>query len=213
MLRQIGMISIVATLIYFLIGCNNAASINSPVGGRDWLIPVDQVFDGGPGKDGIPALLNPPVGSLSSINYLSGNDLIIGVGIGDSFRAYPHTILDWHEIINDQIGESFYAVTYCPLTGSGIGWNRRIQDQVTTFGVSGLLYNSNLIPYDRATNSNWSQMSLQSVNGQNIGRKADLVSVIETTWKTMYPESEVVTDQTGHSKPYGVYPTEPTTTA
>ncbi|MEE9161331.1 MAG: DUF3179 domain-containing (seleno)protein, partial [Candidatus Neomarinimicrobiota bacterium] len=87
-----------------------------------WLIPENEVFDGGPGKDGIPALSNPPLVTNGEVTFLDNQDLVIGVVIDGVPRAYPHSILDWHEIINDEIADRIVAITYCPLTGSGIGW-------------------------------------------------------------------------------------------
>lgn len=174
-----------------------------------WLIPVREVFDGGPGKDGIPAIDKPQLVASSEVDFLGDRDLVIGVVIGGVARAYPHIILDWHEIINDQVGGESYSVTYCPLTGSGIGWDRQLSAKATTFGVSGKLYNSNLIPYDRETDSYWSQMKLQCVFGPNKGRLPGLVPIVETTWETwraMYPNSSVVSLNTGFSRPYGRYP-------
>ena len=153
--------------------------------------------DGGPGKDGIPSLDSPQFASASNTTYLSDDDLVIGVNVDGELRAYPHKILDWHEIVNDEIGQTAVAITYCPLTGSGIGWNRVLAGTKTTFGVSGLLWNTNLIPYDRATGSNWSQMRLECVNGANIGTDVQTVPVIETTWRTwraLYPDSKVVSN-------------------
>jgi len=175
----------------------------------EWLIPKDEVFDGGPGKDGIPALTNPAFIAASDAAYLQESDLVIGFVSGTEIRAYPHPILDWHEIINDDVNGVSIAVTYCPLTGTGIGWDRNVVGTNTTFGVSGLLYNTNLIPYDRATDSNWSQMKLLCVNGELINTRATIIYVIETTWKTwkaMYPNTKVVSSQTGHSRSYGNYP-------
>ncbi len=182
---------------------------NPNPGGLEWSIPRSEVLDGGPGKDGIPALINPNFQSLASTGYLLDTDLVIGVKNGDIVRAYPHAILDWHEIVNDNLGDVSVAVTYCPLTGTGIGWNRIIQGNETTFGVSGLLYNTNLLPYDRATDSNWSQILNEAVNGQLLGEKADLVRVFETDWKTwkgLYPNSQVVSINTGFSRTYGRTP-------
>ncbi len=203
--------SLLLTLYIFLAviisSCDLVESDNEPSG--DWLIDKGQVFDGGPGKDGIPALSSPELLSVSSISYLTDNDLVVGIKIGDEVRAYPHPILDWHEIINDGIGTHKYAITYCPLTGSGIAWNRKIGDQETTFGVSGFLYNTNLIPYDRLTNSNWSQMLMTSVNGSLIGTTVESYPIIETTWltwKNMFPDSKVVSKNTGHSRNYGAFP-------
>ena len=183
---------------------------------EEWLIPINEVRDGGPGKDGIPALGNPEMVEAGAISYLDSSDLIIGFQLGKDVRAYPHKILDWHEIINDVVSGTPIAITYCPLTGTGIGWDRNINGQITSFGVSGLLYNTNLIPYDRATDSNWSQIGLQSVNGPMIGTDVNTFQVFETTWytwKKMFPDTRVVSLNTGHSRnyqryPYGNYRTE-----
>lgn len=174
-----------------------------------WLIPQEQVYDGGPGKDGIPALSTPKFISLDQAGYLSDNDLVLGFSENGVYRAYPHNILDWHEIINDDFVEAKIAVTYCPLTGTGIGWNREINGGTTTFGVSGLLYNTNLIPYDRQTDSNWCQISMLCVNGPLQGKSVKTYQIIETTWKTwkkMFPDSEVISDNTGYSRNYRTYP-------
>jgi len=133
-------------------------------------------------------------------------NLVIGFAQGDDARAYPHFILDWHEIVNDRVGDIHIAVTYCPLTGTGIGWEREINGSVTTFGVSGLLFNSNLIPYDRNTDSNWSQIRLDCVNGDLIGTEAETHVLVETTWKTMYPKTLVMSMNTGYNRSYGNYP-------
>jgi len=178
-------------------------------GTSTWSIPISEVFDGGPGKDGIPALVDPNFSTVQNTSYLLDNDLVIGFKQGDEIKGYPHVILDWHEIVNDKIGNLSVAVTYCPLTGTGIGWNRVIKGKETTFGVSGLLYNTNLIPYDRETNSNWSQILNESVNGSLLGEKANLIQLFETdwkTWKTLYPNSKVLTTNTGFSRTYGQSP-------
>ena len=175
----------------------------------EWSIPKTEIFDGGPGKDGIPALENPSFVQAQSVSILKDSDLVLGFKNGTDIRAYQHIILDWHEIINDKIGDVALAITYCPLTGTGIGWNREINGEETTFGVSGLLYNTNLIPYDRATNSNWAQILNESVNGSLLGEKIGLIKLVETdwkTWKTLYPGTRVVGLNTGFSRTYGVSP-------
>ena len=179
--------------------------------GGDWLIPKNQVRDGGPGKDGIPALTAPPrVGVDDPANhYLEDEDLVLGYYYDGEIVAYPHDILDWHEIVNDRVGGLAIAVTYCPLTGTGIGWGRVIDDEETTFGVSGLLYNSNLIPYDRKSGSNWSQIRLECVNGPLIGVDPLVLPLIEMPWKTwkkLFPSSMVISTSTGHDRDYGSYP-------
>lgn len=177
---------------------------------NEWSIPVTEVLDGGPGRDGIPALENPNfVAAEDASAVLRDTDLIIGFKNGNDVRAYPHIILDWHEIINDNISDTSLAVTYCPLTGTGIGWNRILNGRETTFGVSGLLYQTNLVPFDRATLSNWSQILNESVNGRLLGEKADLIPLVETdwgTWKSMFPSTKVLSIITGFSRTYGIYP-------
>jgi len=226
-------LSIISVLI-FLVACNDQDEVdlsgNSGNGGggnqngggggnNGWLIPVDEIFDGGPGKDGIPALENPEMITVSQASYLDDIDLVIGFKVGNDVRAYSHKVLDWHEIINDEIGTLKVAITYCPLTGTAIGWDRVINGTETTFGVSGLLYNSNLIPYDRATDSNWSQMLLQSVNGNLIETTIITHMVVETTWgnwKEMFPDTRVNSTNTGFNRnyfrfPYGDYRTNDNT--
>lgn len=210
--------------IFFLIACfaifiscsksssSNAVPgtpINQPNASAQWSIPVSEVLDGGPGKDGIPALVNPTFVTASQANFLNDADLVLVFKNGNDVRAYPHIILDWHEIVNDNIGDISMAVTFCPLTGTGIGWGRMVNNTETTFGVSGLLYNTNLIPFDRLTDSNWSQILNESVNGELNGQKADLYQLLETNWATarqIYPDIEVVSTSTGFSRTYGTSP-------
>jgi len=175
----------------------------------EWLIPVGEVFDGGPGKDGIPALTNPMLLKAADADYLNDNDLILGIVSGSDIVAYPHKILDWHEIINTSVGVHHISVTYCPLTGTGIGWDRNVNGKITTFGVSGLLYNSNLITYDRSTDSYWSQIQSDCVYGELAGSSVQKIIMIETTWntwRTMYPNTRVVGTNTGFNRSYNYYP-------
>ena len=157
-------------------GEDKMSAVTNPPGSADsgeWLIPKDEVRDGGPGRDGIPALSTPQFITAQEAAFLTGNNLVLGFADGSDVRACLHDILDWHEIINDETANHSIAVIYCPLTGTGIGWNRNVAGTKTTFGVFGLLYNSNIIPCDRSTNSNWSQLLLKSVNGDLIGTSAN----------------------------------------
>ena len=175
----------------------------------EWLIPREEVFDGGPGKDGIPSIDNPELISSSEASYLDDHDVVVGFRSGNDIRAYPHPILDWHEIINDELAGVDVAIIYCPLTGTATAWDRNIDGKKTTFGVSGLLYNTNIIPYDRKTDSNWSQMQLECVNGKLAGEKPKIYHSFETswgTWRAMYPNSTVVSSNTGFSRNYNRYP-------
>ncbi len=207
---------LLSLVLFILVGCSDDGDPTNPTNNSnnnptssDWLIPENLVLDGGVGKDGIPSIDDPNFSPASEIDFLHDRDLILAIQVGDEIKAYPHPILDWHEIINDDIGGEKVALTYCPLTGTGIGWSRIINDRETTFGVSGLLYNSNLMPYDRSTNSTWSQQRLDCVNGSNIGQKAELFSFAEVTWKNWkeaYPESLVLNEDTGFSRNYTRYP-------
>jgi hypothetical protein len=202
-----------------ILGCNDSVQsrINNPgtPGGdldpNSWLIPSNLVRDGGPGKDGIPALSNPNFIAADANQLINNNDLVIAIRVGDEVRVYPHGVLDWHEIINDKIGTAAFAITYCSLTGSGIAWNRNIDGIETTFGVSGLLYNTNLIPYDRASESYWSQMGMECVHGTKIGSQPATYRIVETTWGTlrsMFPDARIIDYNTGvyTSSAYTRYP-------
>ena len=191
----------------FLLAFTNCE--DKEVSSTEWSIPSDEVFDGGPGKDGIPSVDDPKFALTTATDYLGDNDLVLGIQIGNEIKAYTHPVLDWHEIVNDEIGGVPVAITYCPLTGTGIGWDRTIDGEVTEFGVSGLLYNSNLIPYDRKTDSNWSQMANECVNGNLLNTPIQTHLMVETTWKTwkeMFPNSQVLTTDTGINRNYGTYP-------
>ncbi|PHN04622.1 DUF3179 domain-containing protein [Flavilitoribacter nigricans] len=180
-----------------------------PVDPPEWLIPEDEILDGGPGRDGIPALFSPFFISAEEATYLADEDIVLGLKFGGEIRAYPHLILDWHEIVNDRLGEEHICITYCPLTGTGVAWDRKLNGELTDFVISGLLYNSNMIAYNRETDSNWSQMLLRCVNGEQIGERIKTYQLIETTWKTwktLWPETKVLSRATGHNQNYNTYP-------
>lgn len=183
-------------------------------GYTEWSIPIEEVMDGGPGKDGIPSIDNPVFVNAddAAANFLNDDDLVVGIVKNNEARAYPHVILDWHEIVNDRFNGEFIAINYCPLTGTAFSWNKFPSLEIPTFGVSGLLYNTNLILYDRETDSNWSQLKLQCVNGLLIGDEPMLSDVVETTWgiwKELYPGTKLLSLDTGFNRDYGNYPYGP----
>jgi len=197
----------------FLSSCGDDEAINGNgnIGAQEWTIPFSEVRDGGPGKDGIPALLNPATVSFGSagLEYLDNADLVMVYKNGGDVVIYPHKILDWHEIINDDVNDESFAVTYCPLTGTGFGWDRNINGRNTTFGVSGLLYNTNLIPFDRLTDSFWSQMEFECVSGELIRSQPGFVELVQMTYQAsieMFPSAKVVTQNTGWNRNYLRYP-------
>jgi len=188
---------------------SNGGSSNVPDASGEWLIPTQFVADGGPGKDGIPALSNPSYESAASNTTIGPNDLVIALRSEGQVKVFAHDIMNWHEIVNDGPAGAPFIMSYCPLTGSAMAWKGRATDTNPTFGVSGLLYNSNLILYDRATDSLWSQMLQLAVNGPRIREQAGVIQVIETTFSTikaMYPDALVMTRDTGHNRNYDQYP-------
>ncbi len=203
-----------SAFVILQLACTRPETIGPrPVGStttdQGWLVPKNQVLDGGPGKDGIPSIDAPQFTRASEVSFIPDDDLVLVMRVKDQIKAYPHDILDWHEIVNDQLNGTLYAVTYCPLTGTGIAWDRQVQGQETTFGVSGLLYNSNLMPYDRYTESTWSQQRLDCVHGTLLGSPARTYTMIETsfrTFKAAYPSADVLNVQTGFDREYGEYP-------
>ena len=213
-MKQLIYVLALSTLVLFNSGClGDNDGVSGQTGNQandgEWLIPQNQVRDGGPGKDGIPSIDNPRFSAIEAIDFLEDNDLVLVMRVDGEVHVYPHPILDWHEIINDDFGDKSVAITYCPLTGTAVGWNRVLEGKKTTFGVSGLLYNSNLIPYDRETDSNWTQMGLVCVNGELIGTIPETYQLLETSWasaKKMFPDAMVVTDDTGFSRNYQQYP-------
>ena len=181
------------------------------------LIPLDKIKGGGPPKDGIPSVDNPVFASVDNSHFMSDSDTVIGLEINGQSRAYPLFILVWHEIVNDEVGGVPVSVTYCPLCYTNQVFERVIDGQTVEFGTSGKLYNSNLLMYDRLTDSYWSQALGMAVKGELTGYQLNLVPFDVITWgdwKTIHPDTLVLTTDTGHIRsyatdPYGNYYTEP----
>jgi hypothetical protein len=183
---------------------------------KDALVPSDQILSGGPGRDGIPAVDAPKFVPANAAK-LAPDDRVLGLARNGVVKAYPVKILNWHEIVNDRFGDEPIAVTYCPLCGTGIAYLARAGGRVTTFGVSGLLYNSDLLLYDRATHSLWSQISAQAITGPLKGEKLTPVALTHTTWadwKKRHADTLVLAEDTGFRRdysrdPYAGYATSP----
>ena len=194
------------------LGANNV-EINDSIS-DGWLVNKNMIFVGSLVPDAVPSVDNPEHINFKLRDFLSGffvkdDELVLGIFIDGIAIAYPHKLLNWHEIVNDKIGNYHISVSYCPLTGSGMAWNRSINGQEITFGVSGLLYNSNLILYDRGSKSFWSQMRQDCIHGDFINTKAENFSVLETswkTWKTIFPETKVLSSNTGYDWDYDTDP-------
>ena len=187
---------------------NQGQSTDSTSTNSDWLIPSDNVFVGA-SRDEIASLDDPTFKKPSEIDFLDPDELVLGIKVGDQVRAYPNVILYYHEIVNDMIGDKAVAVTYCPLTGSGLAWDRTIDGETTTFGVSGLIYKNNLIAYDRNSESFWSQMMATSVKGTHSGDDLNTLHIIEMEWEAWekaFPDSKVLAGNGSNSLGYEQYP-------
>ena len=136
--------------------------------------------------------------------FVADNDLVIVVSLNGETKVYPHSILDWHEIVNDVVGGEQLSITYCPLTGTA-----KIFKQNDAFGVSGLLYNSNVIAFDRTTESLWTQLDAQCIYGPRIGEEIETVPFVEmpwSSWRRFQSSPKVMSDDTGINRDYNEYP-------
>lgn len=187
------------------------AGASSPALAQNCIVPSGQIVSGGPGKDGIPALSRPRLMSAAEGTVAWAEDtLVLGVVIAGEARAYPHNILWWHEIVNDVVGGQPIALSYCPLTGSGMVYDPQVRGRASEFGVSGLLFDNNLVLYDRnQPETLWSQMRVEGICGAEAGRKPALLPVTQSTWaawSALHPETTVLHPDTGHRRTYTVYP-------
>jgi Protein of unknown function (DUF3179) len=174
------------------------------------IVPLDQIVSGGPPPDGIPSIDNPKFISVQEASkFLEDSELVLGLNINGDIRAYPLQILVWHEVVNDEVGGVPVAVTYCPLCFTNQVFNRIIDGQVVEFGTSGKLYNSNLVMYDRTSKSLWSQAMAEGIVGKYAGTKLERVPfdiAYWKEWKQLYPDSKVLSRDTGSNRPYGADP-------
>ncbi|MFK7779583.1 MAG: DUF3179 domain-containing (seleno)protein [Candidatus Gracilibacteria bacterium] len=181
-------------------------------------IDLNLILDGGPGKDGIPAINNPQFLSIDDAKGQSGlNDETLGISlkVGNEMKFYPYSILYWHEIVNDEIGGKKVSVTFCPLCGTAIVYNRVVDSEEILFGVSGKLYESNLLMYDDKTHSLWSQSIGEAVVGDNLGKILEIIQsdlMDYKQFKQNNPEGLILSTKTGffrnyNQTPYGDYET------
>jgi hypothetical protein len=171
-------------------------------------IDLNLILDGGPGKDGIPAINNP---KFISVSEAKTKDDVLGVlvDIKGKKRYYPYNILVWHEIVNDSFNGMDIVVTFCPLCGSAIVFNAHLEGERLQFGVSGKLYESNMLMYDKKTESLWSQSRGEGVVGDYTDIKLDLVHmqlIPFSELKAKYPETKILSEKTGYARDYSLYP-------
>jgi hypothetical protein len=169
------------------------------------LLPTDEILHGGPPRDGIPALTLPRFDQAGDVAWLRDDDRLLALKIDGAARAYPIRILNWHEVVNDEVGTTPVVVTYCPLCGTGMAFDAHVEGHRLEFGVSGLLYNSDVLMYDRETESLWSQLHRQAVTGPHRGKRLEMVPLTHTTWvrwRRDHPDGLVLSRDAGHARDY-----------
>jgi hypothetical protein len=174
------------------------------------LVPLDDFLPGGPPRDGIRPLDHPRAVSVSDGDrYLRPDEPVLALALGSSARAYPVRILLWHEIANDVLAGRPVAVTYCPLCNSGVAFDRRVDGHVLRLGTTGLLRRSDLVMWDRQTESWWQQLDGRALVGRLAGKRLRMLPLAMMSWadyKRRYPYAEVLAERTGYERPYGLTP-------
>jgi len=173
------------------------------------LIELSDIRSGGPPPDGIPPLDEPLFVPVCAVDFLADNAPVAVLTVGEEARAYPMQILTWHEIVNDVVDGIPVSVTYCPLCNSAFAFDRRVGDRLLDFGTSGDLYLSNLVMYDRQTESLWVQFSKQAVVGALTGTTLETFPMKIISWadfREARPDSLVLSQETGFSRSYGRNP-------
>ena len=179
----------------------------------DWnrhTIDYNELLSGGPPRDGIPSIDDPSFVSPSQAQaWLADNEPVIALDIDGEARAYPLQILTWHEIVNDTVGDVPVAVTFCPLCNSAITFDRRLEGEVYEFGTSGLLRNSDLVMYDRTTESLWQQFTGEGIVGELAGKTLTFLpsSIVSfADFQAAFPDGVVLSRDTGFNRRYGQNP-------
>lgn len=203
-------IALIAVMVILWRDRSGAAGAASGFDFSNAMIPIQRIMAGGPGKDGIPAILNPVFADAGSAGgFLKDSDRVMAISINGDSRAYPVKILNWHEIVIDKVGGQPIMITFCPLCGTGMMFDRRIKGEEYTFGVSGLLYESDMLFYDHQTDSLWSQIEGKAVTGKMSGAELKLLASLNTTWgywKKKHPDTKALTTDTGHNRDYDANP-------
>ena len=168
-------------------------------------VPLSDLQQGCARRDCIVSIDSPQYVTASEASHVADDDIVLALSFEGYHRAWPARILDQHEIVNDIIAGELIAITWCPLCGSAVGVKREINGYVTEFGVSGLLYNSDLVLYDRRTETLWDQIGAQGIVGPLTGTRLELVPVTMTRWgrwKAAHPDTLVLSEDTGFMNDY-----------
>lgn len=173
-------------------------------------IPYDEILSGGPPKDGIPAIDNPRFVDIAAADgWLEDPEPVTVVQEQDDVRIYPFQILTWHEIVNDVVGGRPVVVTFCPLCNTAIVFDATVEEMQLDFGTTGRLRFSNLLMYDRQTESWWQQATGAAVIGELTGSRLTTLPAGVISWaeaRAAYPEAQVLSRETGYRRDYGRNP-------
>ncbi|WP_375177184.1 DUF3179 domain-containing protein [Marinobacter mobilis] len=200
--------------ILLLVSLSAAAQQKNGFDLSNALIPVDQILSGGPPRDGIPSIDQPRFEPAAEARLWRSDDIVMSYDVAGTSYAYPIGILNWHEIVNHRFDSGRVLITFCPLCGTGIGFDPTVAGRDLTFGVSGLLYNSDLLMYDHQTESLWSQLEGRAVSGPLAGTRLVPVPVRHERWQSwrerVGDQGRVLSTDTGHTRnyrrsPYGDY--------
>jgi len=195
---------VAAVVCYFGPGYLYAGPTNGfDLGGA--LVPIEEIEHGGPPRDGIPAIDRPRFIAPGNASFLSDSDRVLGIDRNGIRKAYAVKILNHHEIVNDSFGQEAVVVTYCPLCGTGMAFLATADGSTRSFGVSGLLYNSDVLLYDRETGSLWSQLMKQAIAGPLRGERLQQIAMSHTSWgdwRNRHPDTLVLSTDTGSRRNY-----------
>lgn len=173
-------------------------------------VPLDEIMGGGPPKDGIPSIDNPKfISPKEAEEFLTDQDAGIAFSQDSIHRFYPYQILVWHEIVNDTVNGERVLVTYCPLCLSGFVFDPLVENERVEFGTSGKLWKSNLVMYDRKTDTLWSQILGKAIAGKLAGTKLSILPSDQMrfgVWKEKFPQGKVLSRDTGAARTYGNNP-------
>lgn len=217
---------ILSVLSLTLLGCSNIESPNINENRSDTIrnnitvkpdftkskIPKEELIKGCfTGQDCIPSIDNPQFEKGSEAEWMRPDDRVFGINLNGIQRAYPQRIMNWHEIVNDYFDKQPISITFCPLCGSAVAFERKVNNIPTEFGVSGYLHNSDLVMYDRYEGNLWQQITGEAIIGDAYLRKEVLeqVPIVTTSWEEWlneYPETEVLSIETGFNRNYEQYP-------
>jgi len=167
------------------------------------------ILSGGPPKDGIPSIDDPTFVAVADVANLSPTEPVVGLTINGDARAYPLRVLTWHEIVNDEVGGIPVIVTYCPLCNSAIVYDRRIEGRAVEFGTTGKLRNSDLVMYDRETESWWQQFLGEAIVGSRLGMRLKALPARLESWelfKNRHPDGKVLIPNNSEMRRYGANP-------